>query len=105
MYFKDVNADDQRSIFRELLKKVDKDAIDETSLDAWLTDYNFDDQFSGRQIRNILSSALDLARAESRQLRKAHIDSVISCTKKFQKYLAKQMAAARERAQPVSGES
>jgi len=103
--FKDVNAEDQRRIFHELLKNVNPDDVDQGSVGDWLADYRFDDQFSGRQVRNILSSAMDLARAENRQLRKAHIDTVIGCTKKFQRYLAKQMAAARDRAQPSSGES
>jgi ATP-dependent Clp protease ATP-binding subunit ClpA len=103
--FKDVNAEDQRSIFRELLKNVNPDDVDQDSVGDWLADCGFDDQFGGRQVRNILSSAMDLARAENRQLRKAHIDTVIGCTKKFQRYLSTQMAAARDRAQPSSSDS
>jgi len=104
VYFPDVNAEDQKRIFRSLLESVPKDDVDWKNIRPWLEMKSFDDQFNGRQIRNILSSAIDIARADKTKLSVHHIERVTSCTKRFQKYLAHHMAAARARAQPGSDE-
>lgn len=51
--------------------------------------------FNGRQIRNIVSSAMGLARASQELLTKDHLEMVADTTEAFQKDLSDQEAVYR----------
>lgn len=51
--------------------------------------------FNGRQIRNIVSSAMKLARASGEQLTPDHLEQVADATEAFQKDLSNQEAVYR----------
>lgn len=51
--------------------------------------------FNGRQIRNIVSSAMGLARASGEPLNRDHLEQVADATEAFQKDLSNQEAVYR----------
>lgn len=72
------------------LKDLDPSQMDGAAIKAWL-DQNFDTYstwaFDGRQIRNILSAAISIARAEERPLALGDIMEIWNRTRKFQEEL------------------
>jgi uncharacterized protein (UPF0303 family) len=52
-------------------------------------------EFNGRDIRNLFSSALAIARAENKKLERRHIDIVREFKKSAQKTFAEQRTIAR----------
>jgi hypothetical protein len=71
---------DQKHIFNLFVNDISKEDMKFDEIAHWL----------GRQIRNILSSAINLARAEKRHLELADIKRMWRTTKVFQSYLARQ---------------
>ncbi|KAI4136448.1 MAG: hypothetical protein LQ341_005610 [Variospora aurantia] len=57
----------------------------------------FDENFNDRQIRNVFSSALALAREEKRKVLVSDFKKVVKVTKEFQHYLRDQSLLAREK--------
>jgi hypothetical protein len=90
------------------LDKLGNDVHDRDKIDNWL-DERFEEQFAdggvsrnseqlnGRQIRNILSSAVHLARADNKGLELDHIKTMLNATRNFQDYLHEQTILSKQR--------
>ncbi|KAJ5664188.1 hypothetical protein N7507_004919 [Penicillium longicatenatum] len=101
--FKDFVATDQKKIFEMFLNKMTSDVVDRKNINTWL-DERFEDhgsrngeQLNGRQIRNILSSAVALARSEKKKLQLSHIKTMWHNTIEFQTHLHDQTILAKQR--------
>jgi hypothetical protein len=88
---------EQKSVFKMFLNTIDeRDIKAKQKILEWV-DEDFKERFNGRQIRNILSSAMALARAEERPLELRDIKRVRDCTKIFQDHLHEQTILAKRR--------
>jgi hypothetical protein len=88
---------EQKNVFKMFVNKInDGDVKAKQKILEWV-DEDFKEKFNGRQIRNILSSAMALARAEARSLELKDIKRVRDCTKIFQDHLQEQTILARRR--------
>ncbi len=94
------------AIFKGFLDPMaNRDLVEDwEGIQTWLSDDVCGEGLDGRQIRNIVTSALGLARAEKRQrLTQQHIKKVLTNTKKFkgdfwsqyEKYKNEQMGMVR----------
>jgi len=88
---------EQKEVVRMFLNKMDKNDMDYDEIRGWLDDQFPDYKFNGRQIRNILSAATDIARGEGRKLRLKDITRLWNRTKTFQEYLTRQTIIAEEK--------
>lgn len=87
----------QKKVFRMFMKQIDECDKVSGPIERWL-DENYDDlKYNARQIRNIISSAMDLARAENDKLKLHHIQKMWNCTRTFQNYLKEQTIRAKDR--------
>src|ERR1700761_3792364 len=70
VHFPPMTKLDQRRLFKIFLNRMDERFIEnKEELEAWCDKY-FKEEFNGRDIRNMLSSALAIARAENSKLQK-----------------------------------
>ena len=76
------------------LDQLEPDSIkDHATITDWIEEYGCEYKLNGRQIRNVVSSALALARSSAKQsegddrLTVKHLKSVVSITKDFQEQL------------------
>lgn len=86
--FDHLNKDQIMTIFRGFLEPMAKNRLIDKweAIQEWLMDDVAAEGLGGRQIRNIVTSALGLARAEkSQQLTLQHIKKVLNNTKAFKK--------------------
>ena len=74
-------------IFNNFLKQINDHDADKDNISYWLNSSFMDIKFCGRQIRNILSAAMAIARAQGRQLRLEDIKMMWQSTKLFQDFL------------------
>ncbi len=58
---------------------------------------DFDEELNGRQIRNVFSSAMALARAREEKVCLKDFKDVVKVTREFQKYLMEESVKARQR--------
>lgn len=79
------------------LRKMDEADVDRKGIENWLDDRFNDDSenLNGRQIRNILSCAIDLARSEKTKLQLTHIKTIFQTTKTFKTHLHNQTILAK----------
>jgi hypothetical protein len=88
---------EQKNVFKMFLNTIDeRDVKAKQKILEWV-DEDFGERFNGRQIRNILSSAMALARAEKRPLELKDIKRVRDYTKIFQDHLHEQTILAKRR--------
>ncbi|KAI4251386.1 MAG: hypothetical protein L6R35_007611, partial [Caloplaca aegaea] len=87
---------DRKQVFMKFYDQLTTQNCDEL---IPLKDYikEFDETFNGRQIRNVFSSALALAREEKRNVLVSDFKKVVKVTKEFQHYLRDQSLLAREK--------
>jgi hypothetical protein len=88
---------EQKRIFKLFLDDISENSKASGAIDKWLRDEYDDLQFNGRQIRNIVSSAMDLARAEHSKLEPRHLKTMWSVTRNFREYLQEQTYRAKDR--------
>lgn len=88
--FPQMEPADQKAVFHMFLKDLDPSQMDGRAIEAWL-DQNFDAYptwaFDGRQIRNMLSAAINIARAEERPLALGDIMEIWNRTGRFREEL------------------
>ena len=95
VHFSPMSKDDQRRLFKIFLNRLDEKDIDnKKELENWCDKY-FKEEFNGRDIRNMVSSALAIARAEDSKLKKRHIEILREAKKSSQKTFAEQRTIAR----------
>lgn len=82
-------------IYSIFLKQVkDDDNIEDWGeIRGWIKIESRSSKFNGRQIRNIVSAALGLARAERKKLNSQHLDTIVRKTGEFHEELAEQRKA------------
>lgn len=85
--FPPMEEEEQKEVFKIFLKQVDKKDMDYDEIIEWINDSYEDNKFNGRQIRNILSAAVDLARANDRKLMLKDITKLWKRTRTFKEYL------------------
>jgi SpoVK/Ycf46/Vps4 family AAA+-type ATPase len=95
VHFAPMTKDDQRKLFKIFLNRLnEKDIENKEELEVWCDKY-FKEEFNGRDIRNMFSSALAIARAENSKLKKRHIEIIKEAKKTSQKRFAEQRTIAR----------
>jgi len=95
VYYAPMSLKDQRKLFKKFLDRLeDKDIDDKKDLIEWI-DLYFKEEFNGRDIRNMLSSALAIARAKKEKLKRRHIEVVRDSKKSSQKTFAELRTIAR----------
>ncbi|KAI0110864.1 hypothetical protein GGR51DRAFT_557864 [Nemania sp. FL0031] len=97
--FKELSQAQKTNIYLSFLDQLNnKDLVDNfTDLKAWATKDSKRYNFNGRQIRNVLSTALGIARAEGRGLRRDDVIEVAQQTDDFKRDLYEQEAIYRDR--------
>ena len=81
-----------RDIYLTFLQQVKDDGniADWKALSEWVNVQSRNSDFNGRQIRNVVSSALGLARAKKDKLNTEYLDKIVDRTRTFHKLLSKQ---------------
>lgn len=103
--FPPTSSDDQLEIFSGFLDQIPNNDVDKDSILDWVnSSYMVDNQFCGRQIRNILSAAMAIARANGRRLMLEDVRMLWRSTKVFQEFLQAQRFAAQDAAQMRRGQ-
>ncbi|KAF2142280.1 uncharacterized protein K452DRAFT_269841 [Aplosporella prunicola CBS 121167] len=95
--YKELSTDQLKELFRTFIRQHKNDIENEKEVEKWIKD-DFDYEFDGRQIRNIISSARALAKADdnpSGRVHLRHIKSVLRMTQQFQNHLRDQRVAAQ----------
>ncbi|KAL8647692.1 MAG: hypothetical protein Q9210_005401 [Variospora velana] len=94
--YQDFSDTDRKQVFMNFYSQLTTQNCDELiPLKAYIKD--FDENFNGRQIRNVFSSALALAREEKRKVLVSDFKKVVKVTKEFQNYLREQSIVARQK--------
>ena len=102
--FEDLTSDYKRKIFKIFLDQLKPGSIkNPEGITDWIKEYGCEYKLNGRQIRNVVSSALALARSSKDglddRLTVEHLKSVIRITKEFQEqleYITKGIRAGNE---------
>ncbi|KAL9012908.1 MAG: hypothetical protein Q9180_009059, partial [Flavoplaca navasiana] len=95
--YQDLSSKDREKVFMNFFDQLSIENCDEVpELETYIKDV-FDENFNGRQIRNVFSSALALAREHKRKVRVDDFKKVVKVTKEFQSYLREQSFMARQR--------
>lgn len=92
--YEDLSKAYKQNIFKIFLDQLDRDSIaDRSRIMGWVEEYGCEYKFNGRQIRNVVSSALALARNLAKEnngddrLQLIHLKQVANITKDFQEQL------------------
>jgi AAA+ superfamily predicted ATPase len=89
--YEDLTVPQKIEIFKHFLGQLEPDSIDDPEgIMDYIKEYGAEDDLNGRQIRNIVSSSLSLARNEKgseNRLTQKHLKEVLRITKDFQKQL------------------
>ncbi|KAF2645288.1 P-loop containing nucleoside triphosphate hydrolase protein [Massarina eburnea CBS 473.64] len=87
--YEDLSPEQQIAIFRSFLQQLQEKKLvhDYNDLDKWVRDYGRKFQFNGRQIRNVIGTAMGLAMMDEEhpdgKLRRVHLSRVAEQTKTF----------------------
>ncbi|KAL8650961.1 MAG: hypothetical protein Q9226_004928 [Calogaya cf. arnoldii] len=94
--YQDLSPTDRNKVFMNFYDQLTSENCSELMR---LKEYikEFDENFNGRQIRNVFSSALALAREHKRKVRVEDFKKVVKVTKEFQGYLQEQSYKARQK--------
>ncbi|OBT50804.1 hypothetical protein VE04_08539, partial [Pseudogymnoascus sp. 24MN13] len=90
--FNDTQISEIYTIFLKQVRDDDNIANWDNIL-SWIKMESRTSKFNGRQIRNIVSAALGLARAERKKLNSDHLDKIVEKTREFHDELAEQRKA------------
>ena len=91
--YDDLSKPYKEKIFKIFLDQLEPDSIKNREfIDDWVSEVGSDSKFNGRQIRNIVSSALALARSTAPQngderLTRDHLKRAVLITREFQDQL------------------
>jgi AAA+ superfamily predicted ATPase len=92
--YEDLSKKYKQEIFKFFLDQLEPNSIrNREGIDEWIEEYACDYKLNGRQIRNVVSSALALARSSAKEdsgderLTVKHLKSVVAITKDFQEQL------------------
>jgi hypothetical protein len=92
--YDDLTRGQKRSVFKMFLDQLQPDSISEHSrIMEFVDEYGSDYKLNGRQIRNVVSSALSLARSQAKssgddaRMTVKHLKTVLMITKDFQEQL------------------
>lgn len=92
--YDDLTKEQKQQIFRIFLEQLHPDSIKNTKgIIEFIDEYGSENKLNGRQIRNVVSSALSLARSLAKEsdgdgrLDIHHLKRVLSITKDFQEQL------------------
>ena len=92
--YDDLTKEQKQQIFRIFLRQLHPDSIRDTSdIFDFIDEYGSEYKLNGRQIRNVVSSALSLARSRAKEsdgdgrLGIRHLKTVLGITKDFQEQL------------------
>jgi len=95
--YEQMPVDIRKRLFMNFLKQCkDSNTEDKAAIEKWV-DEEFEDEIDGRQIRNVLSSAMGLSRSPdnpSGKLRLIDIKRVLKMTNQFQLHLRDQRVQA-----------
>ena len=95
--YQDLSPTDRNKVFMNFYNQLTTENCDElTKLKNYMDDVVEENPFNGRQIRNIFSSALALAREHKRKVRVDDFKKVVKVTREFQSYLQEQSIRARQ---------
>jgi len=95
VHFTPMTKEDQRKLFKIFINRIpEEDIEDKKELEGWCDRY-FKEEFNGRDIRNMISSALAIARAEDSKLKKRYVELICQAKKSSQKTFAEQRALAQ----------
>ena len=97
IHFDDLTDKQRKRIFRRFIEGIDERQIKNRDYILQWADGDFRDKFNGREIRNMISSALALARHESRSLELRDIKVIRESKRVFKDYLHDQTIRAKER--------
>ncbi|KAI1176692.1 hypothetical protein F4777DRAFT_545620 [Nemania sp. FL0916] len=97
--FADLSANQKVNIFNSFLTQLsDKNLVENLKeLETWVKKDGKRFDFNGRQIRNVISTALGIALADDRKLTKDDLTSVARQTDEFKRDLSSQEAVYRDR--------
>lgn len=97
--FPPTSAEDQKKIFTDFINQIPDGDVDKESILDWInSSYMVDNQLCGRQIRNIISAAMAIARAKKRRLELEDIRMIWGSTKTFHDFVHAQRYRAEESA-------
>ena len=92
--YDDLTQEQKRSVFKIFLNQLHPDSIRDTAkIYEFIDEYGSEHKLNGRQIRNVVSSALSLARSKAKEtdgdgrLDVNHLKTVLGITKDFQEQL------------------
>lgn len=95
--YTDLSSSDRRKIFFNFFDQLNPENTENVKqLKGYIED-EFDEDFNGRQIRNVVSSAMALARGRDEKMTLRDIKQVVKSTREFQKYLTEESIKARQR--------
>lgn len=102
--YDDLDQEQRNNVFDMFLKQLRPDSIsDFKTIQAYVKDWNEDNKLNGRQIRNVISAALSLARSRAKSdgghaaMTREDLKTVLRITKDFEKQLeSRTMDARRE---------
>jgi len=92
--YDDLTREQKQSVFKIFLDQLKPESIkDKESILAFINEWGSEYKLNGRQIRNVMSSALSLARSLAKEhdgdgrLTERHLKQVLTITKDFQEQL------------------
>lgn len=93
--YQNFNETQISEIYTIFLKQIrdDNNIDDWDNILGWIKMESRSSKFNGRQIRNIVSAALGLARAERKRLNSDHLDQIVRKTAEFHEELSEQRKA------------
>ena len=95
--YQDLTPDHRKQVFKIFYKQLNTDNCDDlTAIRKYIED-DFEEEFNGRQIRNVFASAMALAREHKRKVCVGDFRQAVKVTRDFQKYLMEESIKARQR--------
>jgi hypothetical protein len=93
--FKPLSDKTQQRLLSIFVKRVSTEAKDMDKIEAWIRDDWQRETFSGREIRNLVSSACSLASAQHEKLALVHLKTIYRRTQAFQSFSIPMVARAK----------
>lgn len=94
--YQDLTVEDRRKVFRTFYNQLTSENCSELrAIKEYIDD--FDEELNGRQVRNVFSSAMALARERNEKVALKDFRQVVKVTREFQKYLMEESVKARQR--------
>jgi hypothetical protein len=93
--YSELTTEDRRKICLGFFQQLNDDNTEDRKRIEDYINNDFDEEFNGRQIRNVFSSAIALA--GEKKLTLQNIKAVVQNVRTFQKYLADETAVARRK--------